>query len=74
VIMSFIAYGTFAISFSTAIMYLILTTEKRNEGFYIFWTLSVGLFLIVLIAMALDFMTFRIAFSTQKATYSGLHS
>ncbi len=67
VILSFIAYGTFAISFSTALMYLILTTEKRNEGFYIFWTLSVGLFLIVLIAMALDFITFRIAFSTPDA-------
>lgn len=67
VILSFIAYGTFALSFSTAIMYLIITTEKRNEGFYIFWTLSVGLFLIVLIAMALDFMTFRIAFSTPES-------
>lgn len=67
VILSFIAYGTFAIAFSTSIMYLILTTEKRNEGFYIFWTLSVGLFLIVLIAMVLDFMTFKIAFSTPEA-------
>jgi cytochrome c-type biogenesis protein CcsB len=67
VILSFIAYGTFAIAFSTAIMYLILTTEKRNEGFYIFWTLSVGLLLIVLIAMVLDFITFRSIFSTQKS-------
>ncbi len=67
VILSFIAYGTFAIAFSTAIMYLILTTEKRNEGFYVFWTLSVGLLLIVLIAMVLDFITFRSIFSTSKS-------
>ncbi|MEK6693039.1 MAG: c-type cytochrome biogenesis protein CcsB [Nitrospirota bacterium] len=66
VILSFIAYATFAISFSTAIMYLIMTAEKRNEGFYIFWTSSVGLFLIVLIAMAIDFMTFRVAFRTPE--------
>src|SRR4030042_4015521 len=31
VMMSFIAYAAFALSFSTGLMYLIVTTEKRNE-------------------------------------------
>ncbi len=44
VTMSFISYAAFAVSFSTGIMYLIVTTEKRNEIAYLFWTLTLGIF------------------------------
>lgn len=61
VLMSFIAYAAFALSFSTGIMYLIATTEKRKEATYIFWTLTVGIFVVVLSAMGLDFLKFKVA-------------
>ncbi|MBI5188669.1 MAG: c-type cytochrome biogenesis protein CcsB [Nitrospirae bacterium] len=60
VMMSFIAYATFALSFSTALMYLILTTERKNEGAYIFWTVTAGIFVIVLLAMGIDFLAFKV--------------
>lgn len=58
--MSFIAYAAFSVSFSTGIMYLIMTTEKRDEPAYIFWTLTVGAFAVLLIAMGVDFLTFHV--------------
>jgi cytochrome c-type biogenesis protein CcsB len=61
VFMSFIAYATFALSFSTALMYMIATTERRNEGAYIFWTVTLGIFVVILAAMGLDFLKFRVA-------------
>jgi len=61
VFMSFIAYATFALSFSTATMYMIATTEKKSEGAYIFWTLTLGTVIVVLAAMGLDFLKFRVA-------------
>lgn len=61
VTMSFIAYAAFAISFSTGLMYLIATTEKKNQPAYIFWTFTLGIFLTLLITMGIDFMTFRVA-------------
>lgn len=61
VVMSFVSYSTFALSFGTAIMYLIATTDKRTEASYIFWTLTLGIFMVVLIAMGLDFVKFKVA-------------
>lgn len=61
VVMSFIGYATFAISFSTGLMYLIQTTDKRNEPSYIFWTVTTGIFIIVLLAMGIDYLSFRVA-------------
>jgi len=58
VFMSFISYATFALSFSTGLMYLITTTKERSEGAYVFWTVALGLFLVVLAAMGLDFLKF----------------
>ncbi len=58
VFMSFIAYATFALSFSTALMYLIITTERKNEASYIFWTITMGLFVVVLGAMGMDLLKF----------------
>jgi cytochrome c-type biogenesis protein CcsB len=60
VVMSFIGYAAFALSFSTGLMYLIMTTEKRNGSSYIFWTLTFGIFLIVLISMGIDFLKFHV--------------
>lgn len=61
VMMSFIAYSTFALAFGTALMYLIVKTDKRNEASYIFWTVTVGIFIVVLAAMGLDYLTYRVA-------------
>jgi len=60
VMMSFIAYSTFALSFSTGLMYLILKTEKRIEPSYIFWTVMSGIFIVVLFAMGLDFVKIKV--------------
>ncbi len=61
VTMSFIAYAAFAISFSTGLMYLIINTDKKSQPVYIFWTLTLGVFLVLLISMGIDFMTFKVA-------------
>lgn len=60
VIMSFIAYALFAVSFATGIMYLIITTDKKKEGAYIFWVVSSGLTLILLISMGIDYFVFKV--------------
>jgi cytochrome c-type biogenesis protein CcsB len=60
VFLSFIAYGTFAIAFSTAIMYLALTTEDKKSASYLFWTITLGVFATILIAMGIDFLTLKI--------------
>ncbi|MEW6213635.1 MAG: c-type cytochrome biogenesis protein CcsB [Nitrospirota bacterium] len=61
VMMSFIAYATFALSFSTGLMYLIVKTEKRNQVSYIFWTVTLGIFVTLLLSMGIDFLTFKVA-------------
>ncbi len=66
VMMSFISYALFAISFSTGLMYLIVKTEKRNDPSYIFWTVTMGIFVIVLAAMGLDYLTFKFAVKSQE--------
>lgn len=60
VMMSFIAYSTFALAFSTGLMYLITATDKRNEASYIFWTVTIGIFIAMLAAMGLDYLTFKV--------------
>ena len=60
VMMSFIAYAAFALSFSTGLMYLIVTTEKRSELPYIFWTVTLGVFVVLLAAMGVDLLTFKV--------------
>jgi cytochrome c-type biogenesis protein CcsB len=66
VMMSFISYSMFGISFSTGLMYLIVRTEKRNEPAYIFWTVMLSIFIIVLAAMGLDFLTFKVGGQSQQ--------
>jgi cytochrome c-type biogenesis protein CcsB len=58
VFMSFISYATFALAFSTGLMYLMATTEEKDEPAYIFWTVMLGIFVVVLGAMGLDFLKF----------------
>lgn len=60
VMMSFISYSLFAVSFATATMYLITTTDKKNEPAYIFWVITSGLTLILLVAMGIDYFVFRV--------------
>ncbi len=62
VMMSFISYALFSVSFSTGLMYLIVRSEKKNEASYIFWTVTLGIFITTLAAMGLDFLTFKVAF------------
>ncbi len=79
VTMSFIAYAGFGLSFATAMMYLITTTDKRTESAYVFWTISGGIFFMLLAAMGIDFIKFKILMNTEgdlirnfllKATFS----
>ncbi|MCD5412388.1 c-type cytochrome biogenesis protein CcsB [Thermodesulfovibrionales bacterium] len=67
IILSFIAYGTFAIAFTTALMYLAVTTNDRKSGPYIFWTTITGLFVTIFIALGIDFLSFRIMVETPAA-------
>ncbi|MEW6571920.1 MAG: c-type cytochrome biogenesis protein CcsB [Nitrospirota bacterium] len=60
VTMSFIAYAAFALSFSTGTMYLISTTEKKRDPSYVFWTTTLGIFVIILVAMGIDFLRFKV--------------
>lgn len=54
VIMSFIAYAAFAISFSTGLMYLIATSEKQGKR-HLFWVVfSVFAILLALISQSPD--------------------
>lgn len=57
VMLTFMSYSAFSISFSTAIMYLVLTTSKKQPA-YIFWTVTVGLLCTLFIAMGLDYIKF----------------
>ncbi len=65
VTLSFISYSAFALSFSTGLMYLIVTTEDRREGAYIFWTVMLGIFASVLLAMGLDYIRFSSAMKSE---------
>ncbi len=58
VILSFIAYALFTISFSTAIMYLIVTSERKKEFSYIFWVVTSGLIFVLLVSMGIDYFNF----------------
>lgn len=66
VTMSFISYAAFALSFSTGLMYLIVKTERRNQPAYIFWTVTLGIFVMFLLTMGLDFLTFKVAVKPEE--------
>ncbi len=57
VLLSFLGYAAFGVSFGTAAAYIVMITESRNEKTYIFWSILIGVFLTVLIAMGIDFLS-----------------
>ncbi|MDP3296066.1 MAG: c-type cytochrome biogenesis protein CcsB [Thermodesulfovibrionia bacterium] len=57
VLLSFLGYAAFGVSFGAAVAYIIMVTETKTEKTYIFWSIIVGIFLIVLIAMGIDFLS-----------------
>ncbi|MGE5892563.1 MAG: c-type cytochrome biogenesis protein CcsB [bacterium] len=65
VTMSFIAYAAFGLSFATALMYLIVQTEKTQSA-YLFWTLSLSILIILLAAMGLDYLKFKVLITSQQ--------
>ncbi|MCG6553414.1 MAG: c-type cytochrome biogenesis protein CcsB [Candidatus Magnetominusculus sp. LBB02] len=60
VTMSFISYSAFGLAFATGMLYLVLSTEKRTEPSYIFWTVAGSVFFILLAAMGADFLKFKV--------------
>jgi cytochrome c-type biogenesis protein CcsB len=60
VMMSFIAYAAFSLSFSTALMYLIIKTDKRYELSYLFWSITLGIMIILLLATGFDLLKFKV--------------
>lgn len=54
VTLSFIAYVFFAISAITAFLYLVMSSVKRTQPFYIFWTIILGLATSALLALIFD--------------------
>jgi cytochrome c-type biogenesis protein CcsB len=56
VLLSFIGYAAFGVSFGAAAAYIVLVTESKHELTYIFWSLVIGIFLIVLAGMGIDFL------------------
>ncbi|UCG78273.1 MAG: c-type cytochrome biogenesis protein CcsB [Nitrospirota bacterium] len=66
VMMSFLAYAAFALSFVTGLIYLILKTEKKTDAAYIFWTVTLSAIIVLLLAMGLDYMKFKLIVSSQQ--------
>jgi cytochrome c-type biogenesis protein CcsB len=67
VTMSFLAYAAFAISFSTAIMYLAVTADDRTSVVYLFWTVTLALCGASLLAMGIDFISLWITAKSPEA-------
>ncbi len=61
VLLSFLGYAAFGVSFGTAAAYLVMITESKEEKTYIFWSIIVGIFLVVLIAMGIDLLSITAA-------------
>ena len=57
VFLAFLGYAAFAVSFGSSAAYIIMVTESKLEKTYIFWSFIIGVFLIVLIAMGVDFLS-----------------
>ncbi len=57
VLLSFLGYAAFGVSFGAASAYLVMVTESKTEKTYIFWSIIVGIFLLVLVGMGIDFLS-----------------
>jgi cytochrome c-type biogenesis protein CcsB len=61
VLLSFLGYAAFGISFGAAAAYIVMVTESKSEKTYIFWSIVVGVFLVILISMGIDFLSLTTA-------------
>jgi len=61
VLLSFLGYAAFGVSFGAAAAYIVMITESRKEKIYIFWSIIIGIFLVVLIGMGIDFLSITAA-------------
>ena len=61
VFLSFMGYAAFAASFGSSAAYIVMITESKLEKTYIFWSFLIGIFLIVLIALGIDFLSLSAA-------------
>ena len=70
VLLSFLGYAAFGVSFGAAAAYIVMVTESRKELPYIFWSITIGIFLVVLVAMGIDFLSISTA---QRAEFIQNH-
>ncbi len=61
VLLSFLGYAAFGVSFGASAAYIVTITESKKEKTYIFWSIIIGIFLTVLIAMGIDFLSLSAA-------------
>jgi cytochrome c-type biogenesis protein CcsB len=61
VLLSFLGYAAFGVSFGAAAAYIVTVTESKSEKTYIFWSIIIGVFMVVLIAMGIDFINLSTA-------------
>lgn len=57
VLLSFLGYAAFGVSFGAAAAYLIMVTESKKEIPYIIGSVIIGIFIIVLVGMGIDFVS-----------------
>jgi len=57
VFLAFLGYAAFGVSFGAAAAYIVMITESRTEKTYIFWSIVIGIFIIILVCMGIDFMS-----------------
>ena len=57
VLLSFLGYAAFGVSFGVAAAYLIMVTESKKELPYIIGSVIIGIFIVVLLGMGIDFLS-----------------
>jgi len=61
VLLAFLGYAAFGVSFGSAAAYIVMITESKKEKTYIFWSIVIGIFIVVLIGMGIDFSSLSAA-------------
>lgn len=61
VLLSFLGYAAFGVSFGAGAAYLVTVTESKKELPYIVGSVIMGIFLVVLIGMGIDFLSLSAA-------------
>ncbi len=65
VLLSFLGYAAFGVSFGAATAYIVTVTESKTETPYIIWSIIIGIFLVVLIGMGIDWISISTAERTK---------